>query len=180
MHLSVKLAAAESACTVNNNNNNSNNNNNKNNNDDDDKNDNSNINNNGDNDGNNDDNCIEWRNSRLSFSPHCAANCLRHIRSNSQGAIVCKLRATHRALITCTLSCATFNERTAQLLRLTELKLHLFELYFIGLNGSMKEERKAEYPEKTPYDELQKMPHTKSRDSNPHSSIGGKLGKRTC
>ena len=51
----------------------------------------------------------------------------------------------------------------------------------------MKEERKPEYPEKTPGDELQKMPHTRmpedsspKRDSNPRSSIGGRLGKQTC
>ena len=34
-------------------------------------------------------------------SPHSAANCLQHIRSSGPGAIVCKSRATHRALITC-------------------------------------------------------------------------------
>ena len=34
-------------------------------------------------------------------SPHCAANCLQHVRSSGPGAIVCKSRATHRALITC-------------------------------------------------------------------------------
>ena len=34
-------------------------------------------------------------------SPHSAANCLQHVRSSGQGAIVCKSRATHRALITC-------------------------------------------------------------------------------
>ena len=45
-----------------------------------------------------------------------------------------------------------------------------------------EEERKAENPEKTPDGELQKMPHTKvrtfnpNRNSNPHSSTGGKLG----
>ena len=50
----------------------------------------------------------------------------------------------------------------------------------------MKEGRKPEYPEKTPGDELPKMPHTTARrfkpkrDSNPHSSIGGRLGKQTC
>ena len=50
----------------------------------------------------------------------------------------------------------------------------------------MKEGRKPKYPEKTPGDELQKMPHAKTedsspkRDSNPHSSIGGRLGKQTC
>ena len=34
-------------------------------------------------------------------SPHCASNRLQHVRSSGQGAIVCKSRATHRALITC-------------------------------------------------------------------------------
>ena len=46
----------------------------------------------------------------------------------------------------------------------------------------MKEGRKPEFPEKTPGDELQKMPEDSSpkRDSNPRSSIGGRLGKQTC
>ena len=33
----------------------------------------------------------------------------------------------------------------------------------------MKEGRKPEYPEKTPDDELQKMPHTKARRFKPRS-----------
>ena len=50
----------------------------------------------------------------------------------------------------------------------------------------MKEGRKPEYSEKTPGDELKKgMPHSllqhedssPKRDSNPRSSIGGRLGK---
>ena len=50
----------------------------------------------------------------------------------------------------------------------------------------MKEGRKPEYPEKTPGDELQKShilkPEDSStkRDSNPHNSIGDRLGKQTC
>ena len=50
----------------------------------------------------------------------------------------------------------------------------------------MKEGRKREYPEKTPVDELQKMPHTQpegsrpKRHSNPLNSIGGRLVKQTC
>ena len=50
----------------------------------------------------------------------------------------------------------------------------------------MKEERKPEYPEKTPEEELQKChtlkPENSSpdRDSNPHSGIGDRLGKQTC
>ena len=34
-------------------------------------------------------------------SPHSAASCLQHVRSSGPGAIVCKSRATYRALITC-------------------------------------------------------------------------------
>ena len=53
---------------------------------------------------------------------------------------------------------ATWYEGTAQLLSLTELKSHLFELYFVGWNiKPMKEGRKPEYPEKSPGDELQKF-----------------------
>ena len=37
----------------------------------------------------------------FSQSPHSAVNCLQHVRSSGLGAIVCKSRATHRALITC-------------------------------------------------------------------------------
>ena len=37
-------------------------------------------------------------------SPHCAANCLQHIRSSGPGAIVCKSHATHRTPITCNMS----------------------------------------------------------------------------
>ena len=71
---------------------------------------------------------------------------------------------------------ATWYEGTAQLLSLTELKSHLFELYFVScIIKPMKEGRKPDYPEKTPGDELQKM-----RDLNPRSSIGGRLGKQTC
>ena len=42
--------------------------------------------------------------SRFLRSPHCAASCLQHVRSNGQGAIVCRSLATHRALITCNMS----------------------------------------------------------------------------
>ena len=37
-------------------------------------------------------------------SPHCAANCLQHVRSGGQGAVVCDSRATHRARITFNMS----------------------------------------------------------------------------
>ena len=67
---------------------------------------------------------------------------------------------------------ATWYEGTAQLLSLTELKSHLFELYFIGWTiKPMKEGRKREYPEKTPGNELQKMPHTKARRFKPQARL---------
>ena len=54
-------------------------------------------------------------------SPHCATNCLQHVRSGGQGTVVCKSRATHLTRITCIMSCATLYEGTIQLLSLTEL-----------------------------------------------------------
>ena len=59
------------------------------------------------NNNNNDNNYrTERRKSRFFLqSPHCIANRLQHVRSSGPGAIVCKLRATHRALITCNMSC---------------------------------------------------------------------------
>ena len=57
---------------------------------------------------------------------------------------------------------ATYYKGTAQLLSLTELKSHLLEL---------KEGRKPEYPEKTPGDELQKMPHTTARRFKPQARL---------
>ena len=63
-------------------------------------------------------------------SPHSAANCLQHVRSSGQGAIVCKSRATHRALITCKCMLrVTWYGGTTQLLSLTELKSDLSELF---------------------------------------------------
>ena len=38
-------------------------------------------------------------------SPHCAMNCLQHVRSSGPGAIVCKSRAAHRAVIMCNMLC---------------------------------------------------------------------------
>ena len=67
---------------------------------------------------------------------------------------------------------ATWYEGTAQLLSLTELKSHLFELYFVGwIIKLVKEGRKPEYPEKTPGNELQKMPHTTARRFKPQARL---------
>ena len=87
-----------------------------------------------DNDNNNNDNNdrIKRRSLRFVHSHNCAANCLQHVRSSGQGGIICKSRATCRALITCNMSCATWYEGTAQRLSLTEFISHLFHLYLIG------------------------------------------------
>ena len=101
-----------------NNNNNNNNNNNTDNNDDDDDDDTTTTTTNDNN--NNDNNRIERRSARLFLqSPHCTANCLQHVHSSCHRAIVCKSLATHRALITCNMSSATWYQETAQLLGLT-------------------------------------------------------------
>ena len=62
-------------------------------------------------------------------SPHSAANCLQHVRSSGPGATVQHIERISRASV---MLRATWYEGTAQLLSLTELKSHLFELYFIG------------------------------------------------
>ena len=133
---------------VNNNNNNNNNNSDNNNGDDDDKkkkkkkkkknnnnnndmiiiiyNNNNNNNNDDDNDSNNYDNAIERRNARLVPSPHGVTNCLQHAHTSDQGAVMCKSRATLQVLIMCNMLCDTWCRGTAQLLRVTELKSHLF------------------------------------------------------
>ena len=67
---------------------------------------------------------------------------------------------------------ATWYKGTAQLLSLTELKLHLFQFYFIGWTiKPMEEGRKPEYPEKTPGNELQKMPHITARRFKPQARL---------
>ena len=48
-------------------------------------------------------------------SPHCAANRLQHVRSSGPGAIMCKPRAIHRALITCNMSCYVSRSTKGQL-----------------------------------------------------------------
>ena len=68
---------------------------------------------------NNDIEKLIWR---FLLSTHSTSNCLQPVNSGGQGAVVCKSRATHRALITCNMSSATWYEGTAQLLRLARLK----------------------------------------------------------
>ena len=85
------------------------------------------------------------------------ANHLQHIECLSRASVMPR---------------ATWYEGTAQLLSLTELKSHIFELYFIGWTiKPMKEGRKPEYPEKTPGDELQTMPHTTAQRFKPQTRL---------
>ena len=66
-------------------------------------------------------------------SPHSAANCLQHVRSSGQGAIVCNyVQHIKRLACASVMLRATWYKGTAQLLSLTELKSYLFGLYFIG------------------------------------------------
>ena len=148
--------------------------------------DNNKINNNNNNNDNN--NCIERHHSRFLQSPHCAANCFQHVHSNGPGAVECKSCATHRALITCNMWCAMWYKGTAQLwINLTELKSHLFWLYFIGWTiHQWRRGGNRSIWRKPPMMSLKKChilkPDNSSpkQDSNPHSSIGGRLGKQTC
>ena len=134
-------------------------------------------------------NNIQKRNSRFLQSPHCAANCLQHVRSSGPGAIVCKLRATHRALITCNMSCYVPRGTKGQLnlLSLTEFKLHLFSFILLaeplnrwrrGGNRSTRRNSQATSFRKCLI--LKPEDSSPKRDSNPHNSIGGRLGKQTC
>ena len=83
-------------------------------------------------------------------------------------------------------SCATWHKGTAQLLSLTESKSHLFEFILLAEPLTDGGGEEPEYPEKTPGDKLQKCHILKPEDSsskrvsNPHNSIGGRVGKQTC
>ena len=83
---------------------------------------------------------------------------------------------------------ATWYEGTAQLLSLTELKLHLFELFILlaePLNqwrrgGNRSTRRKPLATSFRKCHILQPKDSNPKRDLNPCSSIGGRLGKQTC
>ena len=66
--------------------------------------------------GNNDnnDNRIERRNLRLFTISSLRWDCLQHARSSGPGVTVCKSCATHRTLITCSMSCASIQPSPLQ------------------------------------------------------------------
>ena len=128
---------------------------------------------------------LKGANQDFSPSPHCAANCLQHIRSSGQGAVVYKSRAT-QALVMCNM-CATWHKGTAQLLSLTEFKLHYVSFILLAetINWQRKEgnrsaQRKALTTSIKKYHMLKPKNSSPSQDSNPHSSTGGRLGKQIC
>ena len=62
-------------------------------------------------------------------SPHHAMNCLQCIHSSGQGTVLCKSHATRQALITC-MSCATWYEGTAQLLKFDRVEITFISALF--------------------------------------------------
>ena len=82
---------------------------------------------------------------------------------------------------------ATWYEGTAQLFSLTELKSHLFELYFIGWTiklwkrgGNWSTRRKSLTMSFRKCYMLKSKDSSPKRNSNLHSGIGGRLGKQMC
>ena len=78
-------------------------------------------------------------------------------------------------------------EGTAQLLSLTEMKSHLFELCFIGWNinrwgrgGNQSTWRKPLVTSFRKCHILKPNGSSPKQDSNLHNSVGGRLGKQTC
>ena len=127
-------------------------------------------------------NHTERRNSRFVQSPHCTISSL-HCELSPKHTL--RRPGRYRVHITCN-TLSTYHmqhvcpmvQRDSSAVKF-ELKLHLSQFYFIGWNHqSMKVGKKPECPQKTPDDELQKMPHTQApkfkpnRESNPHTSTG--------
>ena len=122
-------------------------------------------------------------------SPHSAANRLQHVRSSGPGAIVCKSRATHRALITCQVSCYVPFGTKGQLSYSVWQSWNRIYLSFILLAEPLNRWRRGgnrstrRKPLATSFRKchiLQPEDSSPKRDSNPRSSIGGRLGKQTC
>ena len=115
---------------------------------------------------NNNNNCIQRRNSK---SPHCAANCLRQRASKWPGRnrvqVMCNKSSAYHV------QPATWYEgirRDSSAIKFDRVEIAFILTLFYWLNHQpMKEDRKSEYQEKTPDDELQKMPHTKARKFKP-------------
>ena len=130
-----------------------------------------------------DNNHIERHNSRFLQSPHCAVNCLHHVCSSGPGAIMYKSRATHQALIMCSMSYATWYKGTAQLLSLTSLDHIDFSFMLLAEPFTDEGVEETRVPGENPWQWASKNVTNwspKIQNLNPHSSIGGRLGKQTC
>ena len=68
-------------------------------------------------------------------SPHSAANCLQHVRSSGPRAVVCKSRATHRALITrkCHVMCHLVR-RDSSAIKFDRVEIAFIWAFFYWLN----------------------------------------------
>ena len=84
-------------------------------------------------------------------------------RSRHNQILPCNISSSYR------MSCATRCKGTAQLSSFTELKSQLFSFRLLTETDGGGEETGV--PEKTPYDELQKMPHTKVRRFKPQPRL---------
>ena len=120
-------------------------------------------------------------------SPHCAANCLQHVRSSGPGASVCESCATHRALIACNISCFVprGTKGQLQLLSLTEFKSHLFIFILLAKSLNQFRRRGSRSTRRKPLAVSFRKCHIQKpedsspmRDLDPHNSIGGRLGKQ--
>ena len=135
---------------------------------------------------NNDNNHIQWCNSRFLYNlltaPWNVSNTYAQV---ARVQITCNTSSAYH--VQHVVLRATRYEGAAQLLSLTELTSHLFELYFITWTinrwrriGRRSTRRK---PLATSFRKcliLQLEDSSPKRHSNPHNSIDGRLGKQTC
>ena len=123
-------------------------------------------------------------------SPHCAANCLQHVFSSCPVAIVCKSRATHLALFTCKchVTCHLVR-RDSSAVKFNRVEIAFISAFFFKLAEPLNRRRRGgnrstrRKPLATSFRKcliLQPEDSSPKRDSNPRSSIGGRLGKQTC
>ena len=137
----------------------------------------------GDDDDDDDDDRFKRRTSRFLQSPLCFAGCLQNVRSSGQGAIMCNTSSAYHAQYA--VCHVTRRDSSAQL----EKSRNRIYFSFIFLAETTDRSRRGgnrstwRKPMTTSFKECHMLkPENSSpnRDSNPHSRIGGRLGKQTC